>query len=110
MKKAHFFALIAGLAVTFGGPALGLFLAVRRMTAVVALAQAHTDGSPPDLATAVVRALAPTQAGLLVGALGLAIALGAIALHFAARRRRRRTPPAASIAASQPHVDFWTGS
>jgi len=92
MRKAHFFGLIAGLVVMFGGPALGLFLTARRITAAVALAQAHADGPPPDLATAVVRALAPTQVGLLVGTVGLAVALGAIALHFTTHRRRPRPP------------------
>ena len=92
MKKSHFFALIAGLAVMFGGPALGLFLTVRRMTALLAAVQASADGPAPDLAAAGARALAPAQAGLLVGTLGLALALGAIALHFASRRRRRQSP------------------
>ena len=103
MKKTHFFALIAGLAVMFGGPAVGLFVTVRRMTAVVAVAQAHTDGPAPDLAAAVARALEPTQIGLLVGTLGLAVALGAIALYFASRRRGPKPP-------SQPGRPPWPGS
>ncbi len=60
---------------------------MRRMTALLAVVQASAGGPPPDLAAAGARALAPAQAGLLVGTLGLAIALGAIALYFATRRR-----------------------
>lgn len=91
MKKSHFFALIGGLVLMFGGPAVGMFLAVLRMSRAVRLAQADPGAAPHELAAELAGALAATQVGLALGTLGLVVLLAAIALHFLARRARLRS-------------------
>ena len=92
MKKSHFLSLLAGLVLMFGGPAVGLFLTVQRMMQAVA-AQGDQPAVTERPAADLTRALAPTHAGLAVGAAGLGLVLVAVALIFRERKARTNTPP-----------------
>ena len=93
MRKSHFFAMIAGLVLMFGGPAAGLFFTAQRMRRAIEVAQGGQADGAARLAAELSRALAAIHLGLTIGVAGLLILLSAIALHFATRRARA-TPPA----------------
>jgi len=90
MRKSHFICLILGLALMFVGPAVGLLTTVVGMTRAFKAIQADKSGATEALSQSVSRALGGTVVGLCAGAVGLAIAIVAILLHFAVRESRRR--------------------
>jgi hypothetical protein len=93
MRKSHFFALLGGLVLMFGGPAVGLFLTALRMRRAAAVAQALGGEAAARLVGELHPALAAIQLGLAVGTLGLILLLAAVMAHFLTRRPRPKAPP-----------------
>jgi biopolymer transport protein ExbB/TolQ len=92
MKRSHFICLILGLALLFGGPAVGLLATVLGMQRAVAAASANQNAGTAKLAHDVEQALTGTWWGLAVGAAGLVVAIVAIVVHFTSRSVRRAEP------------------